>query len=83
MTSFRELAAVSLEEVQHAKVGQIIMTLKKSGRQHGLVVTESGGKQIVCGIFSVAWIARQMKSQAHNPEVAQALFIIKSIIFMG
>lgn len=58
----RELEVYNIEEVRNANVGQIIATLKKAGRQHGLVIAEGDdGKQTVCGIFSVTQIARQLR----------------------
>lgn len=64
MTPQRELDVMKIEDVQNAEVGQILVTLKKSGRQHGLVVAEDAdGKQTVCGIFSTTQIARQLGSQ--------------------
>ena len=60
MTPQSELEVISLEEVRQAQVGQIVATLKKAGRQHGLVVEQLNGKQTVCGIFSTTQIARQL-----------------------
>lgn len=58
----RELEVYNIEDVRNANVGQIIASLKKAGRQHGLVVSEGNdGKQTVCGIFSVTQIARQLR----------------------
>lgn len=61
MTPQRELEVIKIEDVKNANIGQIIATLKKAGRQHGLVVAEGvDGKQTACGIFSVTQIARQL-----------------------
>lgn len=61
MTPQRELEVIKIEDIKNAEVGQIVATLKKSNRQHGLVVDEgTDGKQIVCGIFSITQIARQL-----------------------
>lgn len=61
MTPQSELEVMKFEEVKKAQVGQIVATLKKAGRQHGLVVAEDpDGKQTVCGIFSTSQIARQL-----------------------
>ena len=59
MTPQHELEFMKIEDVQNACVGQIVATLKKAGRQHGLVVSDgSDGKQTVCGIFSLTQIAK-------------------------
>jgi CBS-domain-containing membrane protein len=61
MTPQRELEVMKIEDVRNANVGQIVATLKKAHRQHGLVVAEGfDGKQTACGIFSVTQIARQL-----------------------
>ena len=61
MTTQRDLEVLRIEDVKNAEVGQIVATLKKSGRQHGLVIQEGeDGKQTVCGIFSITQIARQL-----------------------
>jgi CBS-domain-containing membrane protein len=59
MTPQHELEYMKIEDVQNASVGQIVATLKKAGRQHGLVVSDGAdGKQSVCGIFSLTQIAK-------------------------
>jgi CBS-domain-containing membrane protein len=79
MTSQRELEVMKIEDVKNAEVGQIIATLKKSGRQHGLVVAEGlDGKQAVCGIFSITQIARQMRL-----ELARMLDEVEAVASSG
>lgn len=61
MTPQSELEVMRIEDVQKAQVGEVVATLKKARRQHGLVVSEGAdGRQIVCGIFSTSQIARQL-----------------------
>lgn len=61
MTPQRELEVFRIEDVRTAEVGQIVASLKKSGRQHGLVVSEGpDGKQTICGLLSLTQIARQL-----------------------
>jgi Mg2+/Co2+ transporter CorB len=64
MTPQSELEVMNIDDVKNASVGQIVATLKKAGRQHGLVVAENAdGMQTVCGIFSSTQIARQLGPQ--------------------
>lgn len=60
MTS--EIEVLPLEAVLHARVGDIVETLKHSGRQHALVVDEEPftQKPMVRGVFSASQIARQL-----------------------
>jgi CBS-domain-containing membrane protein len=84
MTTQRELEVMKIEDVQNAEVGQIIATLKKSGRQHGLVVAEAAdGKQTVCGIFSITQIARQLGSQVQSFELTHTLSEIEAVVSRG
>ncbi len=61
MTPLDKLGALPIADVRHAKVGEIIATLRDSGRQHSLVVeTDAHGRTDICGIFSRTQIERQM-----------------------
>lgn len=84
MTTQRELEVVKLEDVQHAEVGQIVATLKKSGRQHALVAAEGAdGKQTVCGIFSITQIARQLGAEVQGFQLAHTLAEIETVVSRG
>lgn len=62
MTPAERLEVMDLSEVIDARVGDIVATLRQSGRQHALVVDRSGssGQHNVCGIFSLTQIGRQL-----------------------
>lgn len=84
MTTQRELDVLKIEDVQNAQVGQIVATLKKSHRQHVLVVAEGAdGKQAVCGLFSITQIARQLGAQVHSFELAHTFAEIEVVIAHG
>ncbi len=84
MTSPRELEALKIEDVRNAQVGQIVASLKKSHRQHALVVSEGAdGKQAVCGLFSITQIARQLGAQVHSFELAHTFAEIEAVIARG
>ena len=65
MTPAEHLEAIELKDVLQVRVGDIVETLKRSGRQHALVI-ESGPAdamsetRTVRGIFSLTQIARQL-----------------------
>jgi CBS domain-containing protein len=72
MTVQRELEVLRLEDVQKARVGHILATLKAVGRQHAMVVEEGAdGRQMVRGLFSATQIARQLGVQIKTAEVSQ------------
>lgn len=63
MTSARELEVLDMDLVTKAKVGEVLATLKKTGRQHALVIEANiDGSQTVRGLFSSTQIARQLGS---------------------
>ncbi len=84
MTTQRELEVLKIEDVQNAHVGEIVASLKKSHRQHALVVSEAGdGKQAVCGLFSITQIARQLGAQVQSFELAHTFAEIEAVIARG
>lgn len=63
MTPADRVEAMDLDEVVHARVGDIVASLKASGRQHALVTeaaADARGTRMVRGIFSLTQIARQL-----------------------
>lgn len=62
MTPVDLIEVLSLVDVVHARVGDIVLTLRGSGRQHALVVDREAPEDflIIRGIFSAAQIGRQL-----------------------
>ena len=84
MSTQRELEVLKIEDVQRAKIGDIVATLKKANRQHALVASEGAdGKQTVCGLFSITQIARQLGAQVHSFELARTIAEIEAVIARG
>lgn len=84
MSTQRELEVLKIEDVRKAKVGEIVATLKKSNRQHALVVAEGAdGRQSVCGLFSITQIARQLGAQVQSFELARTFAEIEAVIARG
>lgn len=73
MTPRERLEVLLHADLVHAEVGHVVATLKRSGRQHALVIDFSGDgdAQAVRGIFSTSQIARQLGVAIHTTEVAQ------------
>lgn len=81
MTVQRDLEVLKLSDVHNARVGNILATLKKAGRQHAMVVEESAdGTQTVRGLFSATQIARQMGVQLKSAEVHQVLADLEAAV---
>ena len=62
MVSRENIEVLSLRDVSHARVGDIVETLKHAERQHALVVDDQGSnnENTVRGIFSLTQIAHQL-----------------------
>ncbi|HTS54189.1 MAG TPA: CBS domain-containing protein [Burkholderiales bacterium] len=83
MTPHAYLEAINMDDVRGAKVGHVLSTLKRAGRQHAIVVEvreptfheslvalpEQIPLQTVRGLFSATQIARQLGLQVQSPEL--------------
>lgn len=80
MTS--EVEVLPLEAVLHARVGDIVETLKHSGRQHALVVDSEPftDKPMIRGVFSASQIARQLTIIAAQHDLTQTFAQIDQAI---
>jgi hypothetical protein len=79
------LEIIDLRDVQHARVGDVVATLKRAGRQHAIAVeTSSAPDQTdtwVHGIFSLTQIARQLGVWPHpTHDLARTFAEIEAII---
>ena len=85
MTPQEKLEVLCMKDVAAAKVGHIVATLKKCGRQHALVVdTEGPGQaQKVRGIFSASQVSRQLGMEIQTIQVAQTFAEVHAHQFAG
>ena len=60
MTSRESIEVLLLDDVERARVGDVVATLRAMGRQHALVVDPRGGGTRVRGLFSTSRIGRQL-----------------------
>jgi len=85
MTPAAQFEAIELRDVLQARVGDIVETLKRSGRQHALVIdggsAESASiEHTVRGIFSLTQIARQLGLSPHIGRAAKTFAEIEAAI---
>jgi CBS domain-containing protein len=79
MTPQERLEVIDLSDVQPARVGHIVATLKQSGRQHAVVVErDGGGRQVVRGLFSATQVARQLGVAIPTSEIARTFSEIEA-----
>lgn len=60
MTPAERFEVLSLNEVRAARIGDVVMTLKRTGRQHALVGERTPKGPVIRGIFSASRISRQL-----------------------
>jgi len=62
MTPTSDLETLTLDDVDDARVGDIVKTLIKDGRQHAIVTcaNEHTGDMMICGMFSATQISKQL-----------------------
>ncbi|MBI1733161.1 MAG: CBS domain-containing protein [Gammaproteobacteria bacterium] len=72
MTPRDNLHVLLLEDVRRARVGDIVVTLKRMGRQHAMVVEKTGGRTSVRGLFSTSRIGRQLGVVLEVGELAKS-----------
>lgn len=82
MTPGDVIEVIPLDEVLHAHVGNVIETLKSSGRQHALVAEEDSvtGRISIRGIFSASQIARQLGIPLNTQELDRTFEQIDQVI---
>ncbi|MGD9787065.1 MAG: CBS domain-containing protein [Sulfuricellaceae bacterium] len=80
MTPQEKLEVLEMADVENARVGNVVATLKKTGRQHALVVDHDAqdGQQIVRGIFSATQISRQLGLEIQSTQLANTFAEIKT-----
>ena len=78
MTPAAKVETLALADVENARVGHVLETLRRAGRQHTLVVDAEGA---VRGIFSISQIARQLGvSLPAGGEIARTFAEIEAAI---
>ena len=79
MTPQHDLEVLDLADIRSAKVGHIVATLRRSGRQHALVAEhDANGRQAIRGLFSATQIARQLGVAIPTTEVARTFSEIEA-----
>lgn len=75
MTPRFKLEALKMEEVARARVGDLVETFKRMGRQHALVIEPSGDEQkfIIKGILSTTQLSKQLGKPVSSSHMAGSL----------
>ena len=70
MTPADRMEALPLESLLDARIGHVIATLQRAGRQHALVVERGVDGDVVRGIFSLSQIASELGVTIESAGVA-------------
>ena len=77
MTPAAQVEVIGLAEVEASRVGHVLETLRRLGRQHALV---ADADNMVRGIFSISQIARQLGVTIQTSEVARTFSEIEAAL---
>jgi len=81
MTPQEHLEVLDVAALRGAKVGHVVATLRKAGRQHAVVVERDKlGGQLVRGLFSATQIARQLGVSLQMTEIARTFSEIEATL---
>ena len=82
MTPQQRLEVIDMAEVRASKVGHIVATLQRAGRQHAVVLDggAADGRPVVRGLFSATQIARQLGATIQTSEIARTFSEIESML---
>ncbi len=82
MTPINALETLKLHDVETAKVGDIVETLIKNGRQHAIVTCEDNesGDSLICGMFSATQIGKQIGIPIEPSDIAKTFAELEKII---
>ena len=75
MTPQHKVEVLEMSDIAAARVGDIVGTLKRMGRQHALVVDRDPvGEQTIRGVLSTTQIGRQLGKPIETFDLAENLF---------
>jgi len=84
MLNKSELRSLTLDQIRHSRIGDVMLTLKNSGDQHLLVEDESEmGIKRICGIISASDVSRKLKVGFDVMYEAKSFAEIEKIVTKG
>ena len=80
MTPANALEVLDYLEVEKAKLGNIVTTLRNAGKQHALVVAKAAAGAYIRGLFSVTQIARDLGIAVQTPAIFKTFADIEAVM---
>ena len=79
MIPLKNIHAFSWQDMQHAQVGHIVVTLQKQPHHFSFVVSEENNNSTIYGLFDLSHIARQLHTKITNKTSINSLYELKHI----
>ena len=80
MVPLGQIDVLDFAEVVRSTVGDIVLTLRKAGRQHALVREKTPRGEEIRGVFSISRIARQLGVPIQTNDVVQSFAGLEQLI---
>jgi len=80
MTPIERVEALPMEALLDARIGHVVATLERAGRQHALVVEAGPQGDVVRGIFSLTQIAAQLGITLEAASVAASFAEVEAAL---
>jgi len=81
MTPREEIEVIEMEDVERARVGHVVATLKAVGRQHAKVIArDEYGAPIVRGLFAVSQLNRQLGESIATTAIARSFAEVETCL---
>lgn len=80
MTPAERIEVLPMESLLDARVGHVVATLQRAGRQHALVVERGGEGDVVRGVFSLTQIASELGVVIESGSVASTFAEIEQAL---
>jgi CBS-domain-containing membrane protein len=80
MTAAKDLEVLEYADVKNARLGDIVATLRNTGRQHALVVAKTAGGPYIRGLFSASQIARDLGIAVQTPAIYKTFAEIEAVM---
>lgn len=81
MTPIGEIEILDYSDIERARVGDIISTLKSSDRHHALIGDyQDDGTLTICGTFSLSHISQMMNTQTIVADIPEPLVVAQSAL---
>ena len=80
MVPLGQIDVLDFAEVERSTVGDVVLTLRKTGRQHALVREKTPRGEEIRGVFSISQIARQLGAPIQTNDVVQSFAGLEQLI---